>query len=122
MTLLSARELASMRATMAASLPDTCVIQRKTLTADGQGGRSEAWAAAGTVACRIAPLQVRGQAEVAAAGRVLETGDFIATLPNGTDVRAVDRLVSGGVTYEVVKVKGPRSWELSRRCQVVVVD
>jgi head-tail adaptor len=122
MNLLTDGEIASMRSTLDESLPGTAVIQRKSLTADGQGGNSETWAAAGTVACRIAPVTSHGQDEGEGAGRTLQTADFTATFLAGTDVIAADRIISGGITYEVAKVNGPRSYELSRRVDVVVVS
>lgn len=120
--MLSAADLAGMRDTLDESLPDTAIIQRKTRAGDGQGGGTETWAAVGTVPCRVSPVETRGDDESIAGDRTLQTVDYVITVPQGTDVRAVDRLVSGGVTYEVVKVKGPRSWELARRVDVVQID
>lgn len=81
-----------------AMLTDTCVIRRVTNTPDDAGGLSESWADAATVACRIGQPSSR---EYAAAGRTAEESDAVIRLPAGTDVRGADRIVTGGVTYEV---------------------
>lgn len=111
---LSAAEIAAMREDLEDTLPDTCVIQRRTLTSDSQGGRTESWAAAGTVACRLSPLG-NLDSEESRADRVSGEEDWIVTLPASTDVTERDRLVILTNTYEPVGLRAVRSWELSRR-------
>lgn len=122
MSLLSAADLTSMRATLDESLPSTAAISRKTLASDGQGGRTETWATVATVACRVSPMETRGDDEQVQSDRPLSVGDFVITFPAGTDVRAVDRCIVDSVTYEVVKPKPRESYELCLRADAVVVD
>ncbi len=115
--MLSTTDLAAMRSTLDASLPDTCQVTRKTPVPDGAGGQTVTYPNAGSaVACRIAPATdaVR-RAEDIIAGRVAQDAPWLLTLPNGTDVVATDRVTSGGRTFEVSVVLAPRSWELDRR-------
>lgn len=123
MSLLSAGDLASMRTVLDTSLPDTAVIWSRTLASDGQGGRTQTYAAAGTVACRLSPISamsagsedVRGDRQAAVADRVL-------TMPASTTIAATDRVVVASQTFEVTAIHAPRSWELSRRVDCVEVD
>jgi head-tail adaptor len=110
---VSSAELAAMRADLTASLPDTAVIQRRTLTPDGMGGQTEAWATVATVACRVAPTANMPE-EFTNGGRLVSTSWWRVTFPAGTDVRAADRVLALGRTFEVV-AGGARSRELSRR-------
>lgn len=112
---LTAAEIADMRDTLEDTLPDTCVIQRRTLTSDGQGGKTEAWAAAGTALCRLSPRGQGLDGEDARADRITGEEDWIVTLPALTDVTSSDRLLILSNTYEPVGVRAVRSWELSRR-------
>lgn len=114
----SATELDAMRSTLEASLPDTAQVRRKTLTSDGMGGQTESWATVATVACRVAPS---GRPEErAVAERLASVSVWTVTLPALTDVRAVDRLVVGARTFEVVGVLA-RSDEVGRRVVCVEV-
>jgi head-tail adaptor len=112
--MLSTSDITNMRATLAQSLPGTAVIQAGTLTSDGGGGYSEAFSAAETVACRVAPLT---GTEREVGGRVSSEAEYVITLPAETTVETDDRIVVGGITYNVVAVRD-RSWEISRRVEV----
>lgn len=112
---LTAAEIAAMRDDLEDSMPDTCVIQRRSLTTDGQGGKTEAWAAAGTVVCRLSPQGIGRGDETSRAERISGEEEWVVTLPALSDVTTTDRLVVLGVTYEPVGLRAVRSWELSRR-------
>lgn len=113
---LSAADLAAMRDTLEDTLPDVCVIQRRSLTTDSQGGRTESWVAAGTVDCRLSPLSAgQGANEATRGDRIAGDEDWVITMPALTDVTVRDRLVVGSVTYEPVGLRAARSWEMSRR-------
>lgn len=112
MPLLSAGELTAMRAVQSDTLPDTAVISRNTPTSDGMGGWTDAWAAIGTVDCRVSPAG--GGAESLMAERITDTDAWNITLPYNTDVTAKDRVAIGSRTFEVVTAL-PKSWETARR-------
>jgi len=120
--MLTATELADMRSTLEASLPDSCEVRRDALASDGAGGQTRTASTVATVACRISPLTdtVRN-AELAVAERVTAKAPWILTLPHGTDVTEADRIRSGGREWEVAAVLGSRSYEVGLRlaCRLV---
>lgn len=120
MGLLGALELTALRSAAESAMPGTVVIWRTTRTSDGSGGRATSVTAAGTVACRAVPQ--KSQPETGAFGsREEERQRWYLYLPAGTDVRPqTDSLVlSGGGTFEVLGVHGPRAYEPSRRVLAV---
>lgn len=113
--MIDARTLAEMKTRQQAAMPDSCVVKRLTRASDGAGGSTESWATAATVACRYAPA--RG-AEQQAAGKLAAVGVWTVTVPQGTDVRATDRLVIGTRTFEVVTTAAGSvdgAWETALR-------
>ena len=118
--MLTAAELTAMRATLNASLPDTCEISRVTLEPDGAGGQTETWETIVTVACRVAPSG-RSPQERVIAERLSNESTWTLTLPAETDVQAGDRIVVGTRTFRVAGVL-TRSFETARRvvCSEVV--
>lgn len=118
--MLTADELAAMRATVEDALPDTAQVQRRTLVSDGAGGYTESWSTVATVACRVARGGQLPQERVIAE-RLTTTSIWTLTLPALTDVTAADRIVVASRTFEVVDV-GARSDEVARRvvCMEVV--
>lgn len=112
--MLSTTDLTSMRAVAEQALPGTAVINSGTLTSDGGGGYSEAFTASGTVACRVAPVT---GSERELGDRIAADAEYVITLPAETSVETDDRIVTGGVTYNVVAVRD-RSWEITRRVEV----
>ena len=116
--MIDARDMAGMRATLDASLPDTAVVTRDTQVPDGAGGYTVTSVDASPVPCRVAPASGR---EVTIAGRLDAVGTWTLTLPAETDVRSPDRVyvnavgVAGIREFEVVLPLGPRSFEIGRR-------
>lgn len=119
--MLTEGDLQSMRATLDRTLPGTAIIQRRTFSADGQGGGTEIWAAVGTVDCRLSPIPAGERAEFERAGSMAERRDRVVTVPDGTDIEGKDRVVIASVTYEVSHVDGPRTYEIDRRVDVTEV-
>lgn len=113
--MISAAELTRMRAVAQRSMPGTAVIQSGTLTSDGGGGYTDSFAAAGTVPCRVAPMISMNESEIGE--RISADADWMITLPAGTSVSSDDRLVTDGGTFTVVGVRGPRSYEVTRRVE-----
>jgi head-tail adaptor len=119
---LTSGELARMRTDLNLSLPGTAVIHRRTETSDSQGGVTAAYAAVGTVDCRLSPsLANFGSGEELHGDRVQTVTTRMLTVPGTTDINSKDRVVVDSVTYSVTEVRG-RSYEVSRRCVVVEAD
>lgn len=116
--MLTATEIDRMRRDVTPSLPDTVVISRPAWTADGLGGSAAAWAAAGTVACRVEPLQT-GEGEEVAGGRAAGPAEYVVTVAHDQDVRGTDRLIYQGGTLEVTEVVTARSWDVHTRIRAV---
>lgn len=123
MSLLSAEEIAAMQAVADEALPDTCTIERRSLAADGGGGWSESWAqVGGTIPCRIAKdAGTTSQAEREQGDRDTSTVYWKITLPEGTDIKAADRILSAGRIFEIDSVDAPISWEISRRVSALEI-
>lgn len=113
MSMLTDDELAGMCATVNDSLPDVFEQQRATSTADGAGGRTEAWATIATLNGRLAPEPMPTAPEPVQGARPATVFRWQITLPAGTDVIARDRFVKDGRTFEVRGVGVARSWELA---------
>lgn len=113
--MLTSADLSSMRSVASDALPGTAVIQSQTFSSDGGGGGSLAWAAGGTVACRLAPL-TGSEREIA--DRISSDADYIVTLPHNASVTTNSRLVISGGTFNVEAIRD-RSWNVSTRVEVV---
>lgn len=110
--MMSASALAKYGAIANKGLPDTCVVQRATVTSDGQGGRTKTWATAGTYACRYSEDRNAAREEVTPSG-IKALSMWRITFPAGTDVDEKDRVVVSGQTFEV-DGGGPHSYEVAR--------
>lgn len=107
-----------MRATQERAMPGTVVIQRYTLTSDGQAGFYETWNNVGTVIGRIYPQRVQGL-ESEGGGQLISETRWNATLPAGTDVLAQDRLSYQSRTWEVVRVNNDEMWLTAVRAELI---
>lgn len=118
MRTLTATELLRMRGTQGDALPSTCTIERATLAADAIGVAVETWAEVATdVDCRLAN-EVTTEDEYG--NRVSVIGQFVLTLPHGTDIAESDRVTIGSNVYQVTGVlRG--SWETCERLSVAEV-
>ncbi len=106
--MLSAVDLASMRAAVMASLPETARILRVIRQSDGLGGFLEVWTELATAPCRVAPRE-NTPVETAVGGRIVDRVLWVITLPAGLDVRPDDRIAVGSRTFEILGVLSPRS-------------
>lgn len=118
--MVTSDEIAQMRDEAELALIDSAVISRETGSSDAQGGVTSSWSAAGTVLCRVSPMNA-GAYEGERADRVSAQSEWIVTFPYGTDVTERDRFTCLGVTYEPIEVKAPRTWELTRRVRCKVI-
>ena len=115
--MLSAAEVAAMRAIQGEALPDTATRTRKALVPDGMGGHTET-PSTETYACRIAPTSGR---ELEVAARVTSAVTFTVTLPYDADVVASDELTANGRTFNVVAVLQGGTWATALRVLAVGV-
>jgi len=103
MPALTAAELSAMRDIEIEVMSSTCVIERSTYAADGMGGRTETWAAVGTVVCDLYP-QSRLEREQAMGGQVTSASSWFVAMPTTASVIARDRLVIDSRSFEVTFV------------------
>jgi len=97
---LTAGEISQLRTDGAAALPGTAVIYRQSSGTDTYGYASGSWAAVGTAAVRLEPMNLADAAGVAGAGE-LTRATFTFFLPTTADVLNGDRLVVTGDTLEI---------------------
>lgn len=119
--MLSAADIAGMRSTMDSAMPDTVSVERASYASDGQGGKIATWSTLATVSGRVSPFKTRGDEEPEVAGAVRSHGLWQVTMPHGTDVTPVDRIVFGTATLQVQRVEQARSWSLGVRAYCVKV-
>lgn len=118
--MLSAADLAEMRATTLAGLPDTCSIEVKTIFDDGQGGQVEDYETSATnVPCRVKADNIR-VAEIIAQEGVRLQQTYTVTFAYNRTVSNTDRIVWNGKTLEVITTL-PNSWQLHMRVSCVEV-
>lgn len=109
--MLSSDELAQLRSLQEDTMPDTCVVKRKTVT-DTDGVRAGTWSTLTTTVCRIRRSGKEPQ-ERAIAERLGVVAAYTIALPYGTDVTAQDRLEAQGRVFEVAGALA-RSFETAR--------
>lgn len=111
--MLSATELAMMRATQALTFDLTATITRLVSSDDSAGGQLPSTPTTSTSPCRLAPHRSALSEEVEAAliqGKSL----WDITFPALTDVRYQDRITISGQEYEVISRYAPKSRETAR--------
>lgn len=96
--------LTQLRALATQFRPDTCTIQRYTQTESGDG-TTQTWSDLATgVTCRVSRIGNSGNEGMGAGEAIQAVGQRRIKLPAGQDVTVKDRIVTGGITYEVVDV------------------
>ena len=120
--LLSAGEIAEMRATQAEAWPEVCTILRSTQTANAIGERVVSWSTVATgVSCRLAPSEGQSrQTPMAQQQTVIVT--WWLTVATTVDLRSGDRVMVDGVVYEVVNAFDYGAWETALRCELREVE
>lgn len=118
--MFTAAELTEMRATATAALPDTCDIQTKSLTSDGQGGYSESHTtSASNVACRVKADNIK-VAEIIAQDGVKLQQTYTVTFAHDRTVNKTDRIVWNSKTLEVI-TSLDNSWQIHKRVSCVEI-
>lgn len=120
--MLSAAEIAGMRAVQAEAWPDTCTLQRSVQTTNAIGEAVVSWeTVASDVECRLArSAQQPRQTPLAQQQTVI--GQWMLTVATSLDIRSGDRVVVAGATYEIVDVAAGFEWETARRCDLREVE
>lgn len=122
MTLLSANDLADMRATQADARPDTCTISRPSRTYTGPGTADPTYSDLATgVAVRIS-LRREQPVETGIAAAVQGRIWWQASLPYDQAIDRDDRVVISGTTYEVIGILSAGSWMTDKMVALVQVD
>ncbi len=103
------------------TMPTSVQVQRLSTVRDSEGDLAPTWTTVATVSGRIGRGDQRSAIEGVSAEQLTSELTWTVTIPAGTDVTSKDRLVAGGVTYQVLGVLAPMSYELERRCTCVVV-
>jgi hypothetical protein len=105
--MLTATDLARMKAVQADFRPDSATIRTRTQTADGQGGRTDTYTTT-VVACRLRPMSAEQTARFA--DQLAGVSGWVITLPVGTAVDEGDVLRIATVDYSVIGVTDKESW------------
>jgi hypothetical protein len=98
------------------ALTDTCDIQRKSQTLTAMREATKNWPVVATVPCAL--IDAGTPQEQAVAVQQVGSISQIMLLPRLTDVRGNDRLVKGGLTYHIIDLYEPKSFEVVRRVLV----
>lgn len=114
-------ELAAMRAEAALALPDTCTIQTATET-NTKGSVAVTYANTYTnVPCRLAANS--GHSEGVSGEKLTAVAGFILTVAFDQAIAATNRVVMGGVTFEIISVANEvASYRTTRRAYLTRVD
>ncbi len=115
--MLSARELADLRADVLVTLVDTCTILRASLAAvDAYGDVVPSAGTAGTgIACRLDPFSRRSDSSGLIAGREANTTYLILTLPWDATIDNGDQVLMNGETMDVMQLFDNHSDRAVRR-------
>lgn len=101
--MLTPSQLNLMRRTQERLMPDTATILRRSLAADGRGGKTATYTAQGDVKCRLAFYSNRPAYPDNGNGEFVKTPEkYLLSLPVGTEIYATDRIKVKGVTYEIL--------------------
>lgn len=103
MALVTAADLADLRAEQDDSLPDSCRIIRTTLVSDNAGGQTPTETTLATLDCRYAPSQAKPvEGEIGGVLQARQYYDFTFGV-GAPEILKSDKLqvVATGITYEV---------------------
>lgn len=113
--MITAAQLAYMRAKVNELLPDTGYVLSLAYTNDGYGGIVETWGTAGTITCRLDPL--RGGESLTGAA-VNPYHGFRLTAAYDAALTEANRIEIGSETYSVLSVDSDKSNAVSLRADV----
>ena len=105
--------LAAAKEAQLLALPDTALLQSRSLTSDSAGGFTEVWSAGTSVSCRLA--LVKGDEEEAHLVESTVQSAWI-TLPSTATVAEGYRATINAVVWEIVFVDPARAGRTAIRC------
>lgn len=118
--MLTTRELAQLRSDAVDLLPDTCRVERATVT-NSNGYMVETWGTAvASVLCRFDPDTSRKEEFELAARESLVTR-YQVTVQWNTDIRDGDRLIYAGGTFQIIELHDNHALRMVRRCRVAQI-
>ncbi|HNB50419.1 MAG TPA: hypothetical protein PK530_00670 [Anaerolineales bacterium] len=119
--MLSSGELVELREFVEANvLPSTCTVQVESETND-KGSVTRTWANTYTgVACRIMPAG-RDARQYVTGEKVTRIAEYVGTFPAAQALAPGYRIVSDGVTYEVLGVWEKHDFRTANRADLVRV-
>jgi hypothetical protein len=115
--MLSASDLAFMIETENLTMSSVVTIFRAGYSESALGNQLETWLVVGDVACDIWPI-TRNKEERSSGNQELSEGMYYLSVPYNTDLRVIDKVLIGSVTYEVTFVPIGQSWLTNKRCEV----
>lgn len=117
--MLSAAELADLRATVEANLPDRCELLEPQRVSDGAGGYTESLVSVqANVPCAVASINEDPREQVVG-GRITSVATHTATVPTATVVRSTMVLQHKGSDYHIVGGASEQTQELAKRLLIV---
>lgn len=120
--MFTATDIAGMRETAEAAMPNTATRLTLSTASDGAGGVTETWGTASTaIPCRIssAPLSAR----VGLEGERFTVHDLlILTIPHDQAIALTDHWVVEAITYRVMAIDDAGDWRSARRAEVTRVQ
>lgn len=121
--MLSDAELASMRADVAPSMPETCSILQATTGSDGMGGITDLWVVVySDVPCRMASM-IAGSSSAAIedniAGRIAGENIWLLTLAWDQPLSNSHRILFDARTFEITYIGADRTWQILKRIGLV---
>ncbi len=121
MSLLDANDLAAIRAAQEEAMPDTCVVQSRTSTADGMGGVTRGdWTDGTSYSCRLSSRGVPREYLQQAAISGLQY--WMVTLPHDASVTRDNRLKVGSRYLQIVGFQSGGEYETAKRAVCVEVS
>lgn len=113
--MLSNRDLETIRKLIGALLPDTCDVQHASTSVNDAGLITEVWTTvASDVPCRVDPVTRTDRTSVYFE-REAERVVYQITLPHDANVQRGDRVITGGVTYQIRQLRAEHSLRATTR-------
>lgn len=121
--MIPATELAAMMSDAAGIFDKVGNVTRASLSSDGYGNQTPTYSTVpgmATVPCNLS--QVKSGPLIEVAGKVADISQWVLTVATSTDIHGGDRVVIGGLTFEVNDDNYPMSFQVLQTYLVVRVS